>query len=113
MKEIGVGIIGLGVVGSGVYETLMRHSDEIARRTGIKLALRKVADLDESRRRELGVPDGIFTKNAEEIISDPAIDIVVELIGCSQNRGASWSVWPWKTESTCASRPAWPAAYRS
>ena len=55
MKEIGIGIIGLGIVGSGVYETLVRQSDEIARRTGVKLTVRKAADLDESRRRQLGI----------------------------------------------------------
>ncbi|NQU06927.1 MAG: homoserine dehydrogenase [Candidatus Abyssubacteria bacterium] len=81
MKEIGVGIIGLGVVGSGVYETLIRHSEEIARRTGVKLAIRKAVDLDESRRDQLGVPDGIFTKNAGDAINNPSIDVVVELIG--------------------------------
>ncbi|MBI5116548.1 homoserine dehydrogenase [Candidatus Poribacteria bacterium] len=81
MKEIGVGIIGLGIVGSGVYETLMQHSEEIARRTGVKLAVRKVADLDESRSRTLGVPDGVFTKNAKDIINNSSVDIVVELIG--------------------------------
>jgi homoserine dehydrogenase len=81
MKEIGVGIIGLGVVGAGVYEILMQHSDEIARRTGVKLAIRKTADLDESRRAQLAVPDGVFTKNADDIIRNESVDIVVELIG--------------------------------
>lgn len=81
MKEIGVGIIGLGVVGSGVYETLARRSEEISRRTGVKLALRQVADLDESRRQQLGVPGGLFTRNADELIHNRDVDIVVELIG--------------------------------
>ncbi|MBI4830776.1 MAG: homoserine dehydrogenase [Candidatus Lindowbacteria bacterium] len=81
MKEIGVGIIGLGIVGSGVYETLVRHSDEIARRTGVRLAVRKVADLDESRRQALGIPDGVFTNKAEDIVKNSSVDIVVELIG--------------------------------
>ncbi len=81
MKEMGVGIIGLGVVGSGVYETLAAHSVEIAQRTGIKLVVRKTADLDESRRSLLGIPDGVFTKNAKDILNSPSIDIVIELIG--------------------------------
>ncbi len=81
MKEIGVGIIGLGVVGSGVYETLAAHSVEIAQRTGIKLVVRKTADLDESRRSLLSIPDGVFTKNAKDVLNNPSIDIVVELIG--------------------------------
>ncbi|RJP24171.1 MAG: homoserine dehydrogenase [Candidatus Abyssobacteria bacterium SURF_5] len=81
MKEVGVGIIGLGVVGSGVYETLVRHSDEIARRTGIKLVIRKAADLDQSLRQRLGIPDGIFTTDAGELIKNDSVDVVVELIG--------------------------------
>ncbi len=81
MKEIGIGIIGLGVVGSGVYETLTQHFEEISRRTGVRLAVRKAADTDESRRKQLGVPDGVFTKSATEVINDASVDIVVELIG--------------------------------
>ena len=81
MKEIGVGIIGLGVVGSGVYETLARHSEEIAQRTGVKLTVRKAVDLDESRRDALGIPGGIFSKDARDAIGNTEIDIVVELIG--------------------------------
>jgi len=81
MKEIGVGIIGLGVVGSGVYETITEHSDEIARRTGVKLVIRKAVDLDESRRDQLGVPENVFSKDAGDVIDNEAIDIVIELIG--------------------------------
>ncbi|GAB4339821.1 MAG: homoserine dehydrogenase [Candidatus Abyssubacteria bacterium] len=81
MKEIGIGIIGLGVVGSGLYETLIQHSEEVARRTGIKLLVRKAADIDETRCAQLGIPDGIFTKSAADIINNPSIDVVVELIG--------------------------------
>lgn len=81
MIEVGVGIIGLGVVGSGVYETLIRHSDEIARRTGVKLVIRKTADVNESLRRQLDIPDGIFTTNAAELIGSDSVDVVIELIG--------------------------------
>ena len=81
MKEIGVGIIGLGVVGSGVYETLARHSDEIAERTGIKLVVRKAVDVDQKKRDELGIPDDVFTADAQDAIGGESVDIVVELIG--------------------------------
>jgi len=81
MKEVNVGIIGLGVVGSGVYESLSRHADEIARRTGVRLVIRKTADLDESLRSKLNIPDGVFTTNAAELIENNSIDVVVELIG--------------------------------
>jgi len=81
MKEIGIGIIGLGVVGAGVYEAIEQHSDEIARRTGVRLAVRKAVDVDESKRKELGIPGDVFTNNAREAIKSESVDIVVELIG--------------------------------
>ncbi len=81
MKEVGVGIIGLGIVGSGVYEALTQHVEEISRRTGVRLVVRMVADIDESRRSQLGIPEDIFTTNAEELIRNPSVDVVVELIG--------------------------------
>jgi len=71
----------LGIVGSGVYETLTQHAEEIARRTGVKLVIRMVADIDEARREQLGIPKDIFTKNAQEVINSPSVDIVIELIG--------------------------------
>jgi homoserine dehydrogenase len=81
MKEIGVGIIGLGVVGSGVYETLTRHAEDIARRTGVRLAVRMAADMDESRRGELRITDDVFTTDARKLIDNQSVDIVVELVG--------------------------------
>jgi homoserine dehydrogenase len=81
MKEIGVGIIGLGVVGSGVYETIARHADEIAERTGIKLTVLKAVDVDEKKRNELGIPDNVFTSDAQDAIGNKDVDVIVELIG--------------------------------
>ena len=81
MKELGIGIIGLGVVGSGVYENVTRHADEIARRTGVKPVVRKVADVDEARRKQLGIPADVFTKDAKDVLHDKSVEVVVELIG--------------------------------
>lgn len=81
MKEVKVGIIGFGVVGTGTAKILLTHRDIIKKRTGIDLILKKVADKDITRSREVTLPEGVLTKDARDVINDPEIDIVVELIG--------------------------------
>ena len=81
MKTINIGLIGLGTVGGGVVEILRRHADHYRTRAGVDLALVKCADRDEARAAELGIEPARFTTDASEIVNDPAIDIVVELIG--------------------------------
>ena len=80
-KEIGIGLLGFGTVGAGVVETLQRNGDLIARRCGVKLVLRKVADLELERDRGVKVDRAILTTDARAVIADPNIDIVIELIG--------------------------------
>ena len=79
MKEIKVGIIGFGTVGAGVAANLLANGDVIAKRTGVKLTLAKIADLDITTDRGVKVPDGILTTDANALIRD--VDVVVELIG--------------------------------
>ena len=79
MKEYKVGIIGFGTVGAGVAETLLTNQDIIATRTGIKLTLCGIADLDITTDRGVKVPAGILTTDAASVIAKA--DIVVELVG--------------------------------
>lgn len=79
MKELGVGIIGFGTVGAGVAQCLLENGDVIARRDGVKLVLKRVADLDITTDRGVKIPDGVLTTNAMEAIEE--CDIIVELIG--------------------------------
>jgi homoserine dehydrogenase len=81
MKEIGVGILGFGTVGTGVVEGLIKNSRLIAERIGVKPVLRKVADIDLKTDRGIRINKSILTSDAESLINDPSIDIVVELIG--------------------------------
>ncbi len=78
---ISVGIIGLGTVGTGVVRILLDKRKELERRLGFPLIIRKIADLDIKRKREIKLPGGILIKDSKAILQDPAIDIVVELIG--------------------------------
>jgi homoserine dehydrogenase len=81
MKPVQVGLIGFGTVGSGVVRLLTEHGERFRRRLGTSLVLKKVADLDLARPRPVAVAPGLLTSNAQEILDDPEIDIVVELIG--------------------------------
>ena len=81
MKPIQVGLLGIGTVGSGTFQVLQRNQQEIERRAGRGIAITMVADLNTERAREV-VGEGVrVVADAREVIANPDIDIVVELIG--------------------------------
>ncbi|MDH5543427.1 MAG: homoserine dehydrogenase [Nitrospinota bacterium] len=82
MKKIGVGILGCGVIGSAVVKNLILGAEDISRRCGLEVEIKKIAELDFGRKK--GVPESagpLFTKDLNEIIASKEIDIVVELMG--------------------------------
>ena len=81
MKPIRVGLIGFGTVGSGVVRLLTQQRDLLSLRLGADLVLAKVADLDLERPRPVALEPERLTTRVQDILDDPAIDIVVELIG--------------------------------
>jgi len=81
MREIKVGLIGFGTVGSGVVRILQKNSRLIENRMGAKLAVRRIADIDLKTDRGVKVKPGVLTRRAEDVIKDPEIDIVMELMG--------------------------------
>jgi len=81
MKPIQVGLLGIGTVGSGTFKVLERNREEISRRAGRDIAITMVADLDVERAERIVRGRATVTKNALEIIGNPEIDIVIELIG--------------------------------
>jgi len=81
MDPVKVGLLGLGTVGGGTATILKRNADEIARRAGRGIEVDFIATLEPERAAELGVADIRLTKDANEVVNDPDIDIVVELIG--------------------------------
>jgi len=81
MKPIQVGLLGIGTVGSGTFEVLRRNQEEIQRRAGRPIQISMVADLDTDRARKV-VGNAIeVVDDARQVIANPNIDIVVELIG--------------------------------
>ncbi|MRS12181.1 MAG: homoserine dehydrogenase [Actinobacteria bacterium] len=81
MCAVKVGLIGLGTVGSGVVEIIRRHGERFRTRVGVDIVLAKCADRDASRATELDLAPECFTTDAADIIGDPEIDIVIELVG--------------------------------
>lgn len=80
-ERIGVGLIGFGTVGTGVAKILMGSGALIRRRTGVSIDLVRVADLDTTRDRGVALPPGVLISDAKALVDDPAVDIVIELIG--------------------------------
>jgi homoserine dehydrogenase len=81
MNPISVGLLGIGTVGGGTWNVLARNQEEITRRAGRGIRITKVADKDLARAKQLVGGRAAVTADAWEVVSDPAIDIVVELIG--------------------------------
>ncbi len=81
MESIKVGLLGLGVVGGGTWKVLARNAREIARRAGRHIEVSRVAVRDVAKARKLLGPDVAVGADPFEVVRDPSINIVVELIG--------------------------------
>jgi homoserine dehydrogenase len=81
MKPIQVGLLGIGTVGSGVFKVLQRNQSEIMRRAGRGIEIHTVADLNVERAKALVGNSARVVADANQVVTDPDIDIVVELIG--------------------------------
>ncbi|MGO4302464.1 homoserine dehydrogenase [Cupriavidus sp. RAF12] len=81
MNPIKVGLLGIGTVGSGTFNVLKRNQEEIRRRAGRGIEIAVVADLNTERARELTGGTVDVVSDANEVVTRPDIDIVVELIG--------------------------------
>ncbi len=79
--RIGVGLVGFGTVGTGVAKILLGNRALVQRRVGVPVELVRVADLDITRDRGVSLPPGLLTTDVGQILDDPSIDIVLELIG--------------------------------
>jgi homoserine dehydrogenase len=81
LKPAKVGLLGLGTVGCGTVNVLRRNADEIARRAGRGIDVVAAAARDIARPRNCGTDHIVLTSDPYEIINDPTVEIVVELIG--------------------------------
>ena len=81
MKPINVGLLGIGTVGGGTFTVLKRNEEEITRRAGRPIRITTVADKNLELARQVAGNDVKLTDDAFSVVTDPEIDIVVELIG--------------------------------
>jgi len=81
MEQIGIGLAGLGTVGAGVYKHLIRNRALISERVGLELAVRRIAVRNPKKIRTLPPPAELVTGDWKELVEDPSIGILVELMG--------------------------------
>jgi homoserine dehydrogenase len=81
METLGIGLIGCGNVGSGVAKLLLEHPERMAARAGRRLELRHVVVRDPSKPRAVALPAGIVTTDLRDVLTDPQIQVVVEVVG--------------------------------
>ena len=81
MRPINVGLLGIGTVGGGTWAVLARNREEISRRAGRDIRISVVADKDTAKAKKLTGGEARVTADAFEVVSDPEVDIVIELIG--------------------------------
>lgn len=79
-KKINIGLLGLGTVGTGVVKLLHANGQSIAQKVGADIEIKKIMVRNASKPRSIAV-DHLITTNIDDIINDPEIDIVVELMG--------------------------------
>lgn len=81
MEPIKVGLLGMGTVGTGVLRIVEGHQDDLQKQVGSPIRIEKVLVQDKSKTRRYAIESGRLTEDARDIINDPAIDVVVEVMG--------------------------------
>jgi homoserine dehydrogenase len=81
MVTTSIGLAGLGNVGIGVYKNLERNADLLAERTGHRFEIRRIAVRNRAKRREIAIPPGLLADSWRDLVSDPNIHVIVELMG--------------------------------
>ncbi|MFX3618945.1 MAG: homoserine dehydrogenase [Sporolactobacillus sp.] len=81
MKKVSIGLLGFGTVGTGVVRLLTKESERLEARMGCSIELKKVLVRNKNRPRKVLIDNRKLTTNAADILEDPEIDIVIELIG--------------------------------
>ena len=80
-EEIGIGLLGCGIVGSAVTRILAANADEITERSGAHLTVKRVAVRSLAKERDVPVSRDLFTNEPNEVVDDPDVRIVVEVMG--------------------------------
>jgi homoserine dehydrogenase len=81
MESISIGLLGLGTVGAGVVKIVENHQDKLSHQIGCPVTVKKALVQDLEKDRGMDIENSILTLNPEEVLFDPEIDIVVEVMG--------------------------------
>ena len=81
MERIDIGLVGFGTVGSGVVKILKSRASFLGKKLGLRIHLKKICDVNLRRKRIVHVPAGVLTRDVKDVLEDPQIKLVVELIG--------------------------------
>src|SRR5947209_17503319 len=86
MEPLGIALIGCGTVGSGVARLLLEQRERLAARAGRDLVLRRVVVQEPAKQRSVHLPPELISSDLRTVISDPTIQLAVELVG-----GSDWA----------------------
>ncbi|WP_141433870.1 homoserine dehydrogenase [Bacillus sp. 03113] len=81
MEAISIGLLGLGTVGSGVVKIIENHQDKLMHQVGCPVKVKKILVNNKNKKRDVEIDEAILTTDPEDIISDPEIDVVIEVMG--------------------------------
>ncbi|PKG23607.1 homoserine dehydrogenase [Niallia nealsonii] len=81
MEAISIGLLGLGTVGTGVVKIIENHQDKIMHQVGCPVKVKKVLVKNVNKERDISITKEMLTTNAEDILNDPDIDVVIEVMG--------------------------------
>jgi homoserine dehydrogenase len=88
LLTVGIGVLGGGTVGGTLIRRLLEDGDAIAQKAGLRLEVRRIAVRSLDKARPFEAPAGLLTDNAEEVIDDPTVELVVEVMGGLDPAGA-------------------------
>ncbi|CAM3292510.1 homoserine dehydrogenase [Filibacter tadaridae] len=80
-NQITIGLLGFGVVGSGVAKILQNHQEDLRHKLGVPVTIKKVLVKHIDKQRGTEFASDVFTNNLNDVINDPSIDLIVEVIG--------------------------------
>lgn len=80
-KQVSIGLLGLGVVGSGVVKMIENHRKELSQKLGCDVTVKHILVRDKDKQRDPALDSPKLTTNADEVLHDPDVDIIVEVMG--------------------------------
>lgn len=87
MKPVKIGLLGLGTVGTGVVKIIEGHQEDLQRQVGCPITIERVLVKHIEKDRGVQVDPAIMTTNPQDVLENPEIDVVVEVMGGTGRRG--------------------------